>query len=1517
MVLSIVPFSAITAFASERDREIVAVDSGNSFNMRLSDEGVLTWDEVTGANGYKVMLLNSMGQTINEWDNALTNSRVLQFIVEMDNSKYDSGRYVIEVEAKDTNKKATMSYYYTSNVDKLEAPAKLKWIGNQAAWEYVDGAVEYKLSLYDFAGLVITKTVTECPVDLSEYNPQDGWTFSVQAKTNGTLNDKRNSNIAESPKKGTGTRTVNLVDSGNALNMKVIEGGVLTWDEVIGATGYQVILKNPIGVEIYRWDTDFTNNYRMLPIITEMDDMKIDSGHYRIEVEPKGAGSVAFIANYYYTSHVEQFEEPHNLKWNESTATWTAVDGASSYVVTLYDFNGKVKTVPVTDDWYDFSAEAPQDGWTFTVQAKGDGTFNAKRSSNVAESPAKTTSYNLTVVAYGLNSLSNTGKVSLETVNGSQDFSTSVGDTFIKNTEVTVKAEANSGYEFVAWRVTAPENPEATLSTNATHTFKLENNLQLFAVFRAIPTEYSVAYHGNGASGYMPEDTVAAGGTYTLKECSFYTPDGTKFVGWAIGSPDATPLKQPGEQITVTNDTTIYAVWENLYFTTQPTDTSGKIGKDVILPVTINLSQVHNDDGYNIVLEVMNGVTWEKVDEAKHSEWNSLNGGFTVQQNSTCIKSYQYKIYNGTEWIESDTFTVEFLPLVVTFVDNTHSTITEPIELDTVGGKISKPNDPTYPGDKFDGWWADGEWDFENRTVTQDITLSASWAGCGYYGDIPNVYAKPGEKAKIDLSNVNYNNTYTYVYKYDGANWVQVENVTNYSYYNLPASAEEKTETYKIVINASKQIESNEFTVTWTNDLPTYYVSYGVGEGQGSGDVEYVEHGTSYTLDSYEDFGTIIAPNGKVFDYWSIRVGENAMDSIEIAQKKAGETITVTSNVYAIAMWKNAPTVMVSYYSVGNNIDSDMVSVGTQHTLMDAQGLEVPSGKQFKAWAIGGLGGEQKQPGDEITITKETYIYAVWEDITYTVSFNANGGAGSMLDETEQLGGYVLPECTFTAPTGKQFKCWAEGSASGTQYNVGYEYDVTANVTFYAVWEDIPAVPTGLTASYNGTILAGNKLAINQLTVKLQYSDSSEMPCAGLCEYWYNGSKIDDPINYVFGVELIGTRTITVKYQGFETTFDVQVVGYEITFNANTGSGTMESVEYVGAYTLPTCGFTAPTGKQFKGWATSANGEVIDGTTYNVTANVEFFAIWENIPVTNYTITATAGANGTISPSGDTTVAQGANQTYTITANSGYHIKDVKVNGSSVGAVATYTFTNVTANATITVEFEVDTVPHVCNPTLVPEDEPDCTTAGKSAYYHCGCGKNYEDAQGNTEIANLETWGIQGALGHDPSTAWSTDGEYHWRECTRCAGQQLEKAVHSGGTATCTEKAVCATCNTAYGNTVAHSHGSEWKTDESEHWNECTCGDKANKAAHTDSNNDGKCDTCEYQMTSGGGNTETPDNPNNTPDDPTDDKDGLGAGAIVGIVIGSVAVAGAGGFALLWFVIKKKSFADLIAVFKK
>ena len=122
------------------------------------------------------------------------------------------------------------------------------------------------------------------------------------------------------------------------------------------------------------------------------------------------------------------------------------------------------------------------------------------------------------------------------------------------------------------------------------------------------------------------------------------------------------------------------------------------------------------------------------------------------------------------------------------------------------------------------------------------------------------------------------------------------------------------------------------------------------------------------------------------------------------------------------------PEYIVSYNENGGSgtMVGDVIEKGGTFTL-EACTYTAPEGKRFKAWAIGSVNGEQKQPNEQIIITAETYIYAIWEDITYTVTFNANGGAGSMLDETEQLGGYVLPECTFTEPTGKQFKCWAEG----------------------------------------------------------------------------------------------------------------------------------------------------------------------------------------------------------------------------------------------------------------------------------------------------------------------------------------------------------------------------------------------------------------------------------------------------------------------------------------------------------
>ena len=85
----------------------------------------------------------------------------------------------------------------------------------------------------------------------------------------------------------------------------------------------------------------------------------------------------------------------------------------------------------------------------------------------------------------------------------------------------------------------------------------------------------------------------------------------------------------------------------------------------------------------------------------------------------------------------------------------------------------------------------------------------------------------------------------------------------------------------------------------------------------------------------------------------------------------------------------------------------------------------------------------------------------------------------------------------------------------------------------------------------------------------------------------------------------------------------------------------------------------------------------------------------------SYTITATAGANGTISPS-TASILEGSNSTFIISANSGYQVESVTVDGASVGTSTTYTFTDVTANHTISATFSTSTAEPECLVTLTP-----------------------------------------------------------------------------------------------------------------------------------------------------------------------------------------------------------------------
>jgi hypothetical protein len=139
--------------------------------------------------------------------------------------------------------------------------------------------------------------------------------------------------------------------------------------------------------------------------------------------------------------------------------------------------------------------------------------------------------------------------------------------------------------------------------------------------------------------------------------------------------------------------------------------------------------------------------------------------------------------------------------------------------------------------------------------------------------------------------------------------------------------------------------------------------------------------------------------------------------------------------------------------------------------------------------------------------------------------------------------------------------------------------------------------------------------------------------------------------------------------------------------NLPTGSGQFMEVTLTGVTGTTTCGTLSGT------WAAQpwTGSSVGSGQKFNPKPN-SGYPVSTTLPNLCFTITATAGANGSISPAGAVNVVGGANQSFTITPNANYRVADVKVDAVSVGAVSTYAFNAVNANHTIAATFAANTL---------------------------------------------------------------------------------------------------------------------------------------------------------------------------------------------------------------------------------
>ena len=320
-------------------------------------------------------------------------------------------------------------------------------------------------------------------------------------------------------------------------------------------------------------------------------------------------------------------------------------------------------------------------------------------------------------------------------------------------------------------------------------------------------------------------------------------------------------------------------------------------------------------------------------------------------------------------------------------------------------------------------------------------------------------------------------------------------------------------------------------------------------------------------------------------------------------------------------------------------------------------------------------------PDAEVTVGEGTPL------ADCTITFNAGGGSGSMEPVTVKAGtNYILPECGLTAPADQEFKAWEIG---GTEYKVGDSYTVNGDIEIKALWKNSVITPTTYTVTVsndgNGTGAATPSTAATGTEITL-----TAMPKEG----------------YHFKEWQVISGGVTIKNNKFtmpDNNVEVKAIfekdapaPTEYTITYDLAGGTAEGNP--DTYTIETRTFTLknPTksGYTFTGWSgTGLDGEnnmtvtIPTGSTGNRTYTAHWRYNGSGHSYSYYTIKATAGAGGSISPSGNVSVREGRDQTFTITPDKGYAVANVKIDGKSIGAVKSYTFENVSRTHTIEVIF--------------------------------------------------------------------------------------------------------------------------------------------------------------------------------------------------------------------------------------
>ena len=740
-------------------------------------------------------------------------------------------------------------------------------------------------------------------------------------------------------------------------------------------------------------------------------------------------------------------------------------------------------------------------------------------------------------------------------------------------------------------------------------------------------------------TGYHFKEWQVISGNVTIKDDKFLMPDSNVEVK-AIFEEDAPPA--PTEHtVTVTSSGN---------GTASASPAKAVAGAEITLSATPN-------EGYHL------------------KEWRVISGGVTIVDDKFTMPDSNVEVKAVFEEDAPPAPTDPAKPSIsvtgtYTYNGSEHTAAVngyDPSTMDIAGNTATDAGDYTVSVTSQTGKWADGSTDAV--TAAWSIGKATQEAPIGLNGVAPTT--EGGSDGKITGVDATMEYRAESETIYTACTGIEIENLSAGNYFVRYAEDHNHFASTDAEVTVAKGAPLADCTITFDGN-----------GGSGSMGPVTVKAGANYIL---PECG-FTAPADQEFKAWEISGTEY----------KVGDSCTVLGDTEIKALWENS-VITPTTYTV--TVSNDGNGTGTATPSTAAAGTTIiltampNEGYHFKEWEVIS-GGVTIKDNKFLMPNGNVEVKAIFEEdappvpTEFTITVKTDGNGTASTSHAKAVVGTEI-RLTATPKEGYHFKEWQVISGNVTIKDNKFTMP-DGNVEVKAIFEkDAPPAPTEFTITVktdgNGTASASHAKAVVGTEIIL-----TATPKTGY--HFKEWQVISGGVTIKDDKFLMPSANVDVKAI-FEEDAPPAPTEFIVTFDGNGGTPSVVSMTTTNQKLTSLPSASRSGSYSFDGWYTKKNGGTEITTDTEFPADTTVYAHWTytggggSSGYSYYTIKATAGTGGSISPSGNVSVREGRDQTFTITPDKGYAVANVKIDGKSIGAVKSYTFENVSRTHTIEVIF--------------------------------------------------------------------------------------------------------------------------------------------------------------------------------------------------------------------------------------